>query len=75
MRITSTNLHRKDGSRIINGYKIALQKSEVEKIGMHDGTELVPSYEDGKIILIEAERLFFDKFGKNILERKKQECE
>lgn len=71
MKITSTNLHRKDGSRIINGYKIALQKSEVENIGMHDGTELVPSYEDGKIILIEAERLFFDKFGKNVMERKK----
>ena len=72
MRITSTNLHRKDGSRIVNGYKIALQKSEVEKIGMHDGTELVPTYKDGEIILIEAERLFVDKFGTNVLERKKR---
>lgn len=57
MKITATNMRKKDGSKLINGYKLTLQKTEVERIGMGEGTELVPRYEDGQIILIEANRL------------------
>lgn len=65
MKISTTNMRRKDGSKLVNGYKITLQKSEVEKIGMDETTELVPIFEDGKITLIEAYRYIFARIEPN----------
>ena len=56
MKISTTNVRKKDGTKLVNGYKICLQKSEVESIGMNEETELVPIYEQGKITLIEVGR-------------------
>ena len=60
MKISATNMRKKDGSKLVNGYKLTLQKTEVDRLGMGEGTELVPRYEDGQIILIEANRIICD---------------
>lgn len=67
MKISTTNMRKKDGSKLINGYKIALQKSEVERIGMGEYTDLVPFYEDGKITLLEVGRIFVGHYYKGKL--------
>lgn len=60
MKISTTNLRKKDGAKLVNGYKIALQKTEIDRIGMGENTELFPRYEDGKITLIEVGRIILD---------------
>lgn len=60
MKISTTNLRKKDGAKLINGYKVALQKTEIDRLGMGENTELFPKYEDGKITLIEVERIILD---------------
>jgi len=60
MKISTTNLRKKDGAKLVNGYKIALQKTEVDRIGMGENTELFPKYEDGKITLIEVGRIILN---------------
>lgn len=60
MKISTTNLRKKDGAKLVNGYKIALQKTEIDRIGMGENTELFPKYEDGKITLIEVGRIILD---------------
>lgn len=60
MKISTTNVRKKDGAKLVNGYKIALQKTEVDRIGMGENTELFPKYEDGKITLIEVGRTILD---------------
>lgn len=60
MKISTTNMRKKDGAKLVNGYKIALQKTEIERIGMGENTELFPRYEDGKITLIEVGRIILD---------------
>lgn len=60
MKISTTNLRKKDGAKLVNGYKIALQKTEIDRIGMGENTELFPTYEDGKITLIEVGRIILD---------------
>lgn len=67
MKISTTNMRKKDGSKLVNGYKIALQKSEVERIGMGEYTDLVPFYEDGKITLLEVGRIFVSYYYKGQL--------
>ena len=59
MKISTTNLRRKDGTKLVNGYKISLQKSEVESIGMHDGTELVPFFDERLTFQEHSAVLFF----------------
>lgn len=60
MKISTTNLRKKDGAKLVNGYKIALQKTEIDRIGMGENTELFPKYEDGKITLIEVGRIILN---------------
>lgn len=60
MKISTTNLRKKDGAKLVNGYKIALQKTEIDRIGMGENTELFPRYEDGIITLIEVGRIILD---------------
>lgn len=60
MKISTTNLRKKDGAKLVNGYKIALQKAEIDRIGMGENTELFPRYEDGKITLIEVGRIILN---------------
>lgn len=60
MKISTTNVRKADGTKLINGYKISLQKTAVEKNGMDENTELCPIFEDGKITLVEVERLFVE---------------
>lgn len=61
MRISATNVRKKDGTKLVNGYKIALQKSVVEATGFHEGTELVPKFEDGRITLTETNRFIAER--------------
>lgn len=60
MKITATNIRKKDGTKLVNGYKLALQKSAVESIGLHEGSELVPKFEDGRITLTQTNRFIAD---------------
>ena len=62
MKITATNVRKKDGTKLINGYKIALQKSVVEATGLYQGAELVPKFEDGRITLTETNRFIPERY-------------
>lgn len=54
MKLTPTYAYLKNGKRIINGYKVTLTKSEVEKIGLRAGDELQATYEKERIVLKKA---------------------
>ena len=47
--------YRKDGSKNIKGYRVSLQKTECEKYGFNETTEVRIEYSDNKIILIKEE--------------------
>lgn len=51
MKLIPTKVTLADGRKLINGYKVTLTKSQVEKIGLKSGDELVATYEKDKIIL------------------------
>lgn len=67
MKISTTNVRKKDGTKLVNGYKIALKKSDIDRINMHEGTELVPTFEDGIITLKEVGRFFPECQTENFL--------
>lgn len=67
MKISTTNVRKKDGTKLVNGYKICLKKSEVERNGMSELTDLVPTFQDGRIILTEVGRIFVDYHHKGEL--------
>lgn len=47
--------YRKDGSRNVKGYRVALQKTECEKYGFNEDSEVRIEYSNNKIILIKEE--------------------
>lgn len=47
--------YRKDGSKNVKGYRIALQKTECEKHGFNEKSKFKIEYSDNKIILIKEE--------------------
>lgn len=47
--------YRKDGSKNIKGYRVSLQKTECEKYGFNETTEVRIEYSENKIILIKEE--------------------
>ena len=51
MKLLPTYVYKKDGSRIINSYRIALAKTECGKIGLKAGDELKAEFRDKEIIL------------------------
>ena len=60
MKLTPTYAYLKNGKRIINGYKVTLTKSEVEKIGLRAGDELQATYEKERIVLKKAKWLLWE---------------
>lgn len=51
MKLTANKVTLASGDKLINGYKIMLAKSEVEKAGFKAGDEFEPEYKSDKIIL------------------------
>ena len=48
--------YRKDGSRNVKGYRVALQKTECEKYGFDENSEVKIEYSDNKIVLKKEEK-------------------
>lgn len=55
MRLNANKITLASGNKLINGYKVMLTKSEVEKAGFHEGDELEAEYLNEKIILKKKE--------------------
>ena len=51
MKLIPTKVTLADGSKLINGYKVTLKKSEIEKAGFKSGDELKATYEKDVITL------------------------
>jgi len=51
MKLMPTYVYKKDGSRIINSYRIALAKTECEKYGFKAGDELQAEFNEKEIKL------------------------
>lgn len=51
MKLIPTNVYKADGSKLINGYKITLAKTEVEKAGFQAGDEFQAEFKKDRIIL------------------------
>ena len=47
--------YKKDGSRKVKAYRVALQKTECEKYGFDENSEVKIEYSKNKIILIKEE--------------------
>ena len=48
-KLTAVKGIKKDGKTIIAGYKVALQKSQMEKCGFKEGDELEITYKKGEV--------------------------
>ena len=55
MRLTANKVTLASGVKLVNGYKIMLAKSEVEKAGFKAGDELEAQYKKDRIILIKKD--------------------
>lgn len=55
MRLTANKVTLASGAKLVNGYKIMLAKSEVEKAGFKAGDELEAQYKKDRIILIKKD--------------------
>lgn len=51
MKLHATHMRLASGNKIINGYRIALTKSQVEKSGFTDGDDVEITYFKNKIII------------------------
>lgn len=51
MKLIATKVSLANGGKLVNGYRVMLTKSEVEKAGFKEGDELVATYSQDKIIL------------------------
>lgn len=51
MKLTANKVTLASGNKLINGYKIMLTKSDVEKAGFKAGDELKAIYKENEIIL------------------------
>lgn len=51
MRLQATNVTLATGKKLINGYKVTLAKTEVEKAGFKAGDEFKAEYKKDHIIL------------------------
>lgn len=54
MKLIPTKVTLADGSKLINGYKITLTKSEIEKTNFKAGDELKVKYEKDKLTITKA---------------------
>lgn len=48
-KLTATKVKLASGKYLISGYKIALQKLEMERCGFHEGDNLEISYRKGEV--------------------------
>lgn len=53
-KLIEKNGFKKDGSKTLNGYGLALSKSGVQKSGFTKEEELSIEYEDGKITITKS---------------------
>lgn len=51
MKLTPTKVTLADGRKLIGGYKVALPKSECQKYGYDENTELIVKFTEKEIIL------------------------
>ena len=51
MKLSANKLTLASGEKLVNGYKLMLTKSEIEKAGFHAGDEFEAKYQKDKIIL------------------------
>ena len=51
MKLMPTYTYLSNGEKIINSYRVALQKTQVEQAGFCAGQELIAEYKDNVIIL------------------------
>lgn len=51
MKLNATYVHLASGNKIVNGYKIALTKTKVEKAGFVAGEDVDVIYSKDKIVI------------------------
>lgn len=51
MKLSANKITLASGEKLVNGYKLMLTKSEIEKAGFHAGDEFEAKYQKDKIIL------------------------
>lgn len=54
-KLSPISEYRKDGSKNIKAYRVSLQKTECEKYGFNENSEVRVEYSKNKIILIKEE--------------------
>ena len=55
MKLNASKVYLASGKKIINGYRITLAKTEVEKAGFKAGDELKATFKNGKITITKKE--------------------